>query len=152
MKWIDAAAPASQETGNYRDIQFIRGNVGCLGGTGMRGAGRWTEMDSQSDTATMFSVGLCTYGCFHAGAVGADDCFNETADFHHQSRNTHTDTHTQMRCVRADLRVFGHPVAQHVEDSVSGSAADDEIFIAGPFGVCKNCCENQNHQRGYYQY
>lgn len=61
------------------------------------GAGRWTEMDCQSDTATMFSVGLCTYGCFHAGAMEADDCFNETADFHHRSRNTHTHAHTR-RC------------------------------------------------------
>lgn len=37
-------------------------------------------------------------------------------------------------------------MAQHVEDSVRGSAADDEIFIAGPFRVGKNCWKDQNEE------
>lgn len=46
---------------------------------------------------------------------------------------------TLVRGKHTNLRVFGDPVAQNVEHSVGGSAADDEIFVAGPFRIGKNC-------------
>lgn len=37
-------------------------------------------------------------------------------------------------------------MAQYVEDPVGGSAADNEILIAGPFRVGKNCWKDQSEE------
>lgn len=105
--------------GNYADLQFMRG--------------RWSEKTHQSDKAATLG---CTYGCLRGKAAEQTPALMRPQTLIIRA-DTLDHTHT-------DLRVFGHPVPQHVEDSVRRSAADDEIFIAGPFGVCKNCWKDLN--------
>lgn len=90
------------------------------------------QTDSDRLCARVFTV--------HAQAKGAEPTLmspqTHPANTHaHTHTHTFTYTHTE---VGADLRVFGDPVPQHVENSVRCSSPNDEILVTRSFGIRKN--------------
>lgn len=48
--------------------------------------------------------------------------------------------------LRGYLRVFGHPVTQHVQDSVGGCSSDDKLFVSISL-VCGKACSQDSHDQ-----
>lgn len=43
------------------------------------------------------------------------------------------------------LGVFGHPVAQHIQDPVGGSPPDDKLLVPIPLVCRKACGQDKKH-------
>lgn len=113
--------------------------------------GRWTETDLTQLTQQQCSVWVCAHMAVYMLKTKRWRCtyFNETAhSIMPADREDHTHTHVlytntiTQPWLQTDLRVFGDPVPQHVEDSVGCSSADDEVFVTSSLRVCKNCRKN----------